>query len=79
MQRGAIVRGRLHGRVIELEEPLGDGEKGEVEVQIRSVLGVATRHPDLLDVIATSPEGHRAKADIDQRLADERSGWTDGS
>jgi hypothetical protein len=37
MERGAVVRGRLHGRVIELDEPVDDVDEGEVEVQIRSV------------------------------------------
>jgi hypothetical protein len=32
-----------------------------------------------VDVIATLPEGHRTKADIDQQLADERTAWPDGS
>jgi hypothetical protein len=41
-----------------------------VEVQIRSVQSATPRPPDLLDMIATLPQGHRTKADIDQHLAD---------
>jgi hypothetical protein len=76
MERGAVIRGRLHGRVIELDETVDDVEEGEVEVQIRSIQSATPRPPDLLDVIATLPEGHRTKADIDQQLADDRSGWS---
>lgn len=76
MERGAVIRGRLHGRVIELDEPVDDVEEGEVEVQIRSVESATPRPPDLLEVIASLPSGNRTKADIDQQLADERSGWS---
>lgn len=76
MERGAVIRGRLRGRVIELDEPVDDVDEGEVEVQIRSVQGATPRPPDVLDVIAALPEGHRTKADIDQQLADDRSGWS---
>jgi hypothetical protein len=76
MERGAVIRGRLHGRVIELDDPVDDVEEGPVEVQIRSVQSATPRPPDLLDVIATLPEGHRTKADIDQQPADERSSWS---
>jgi hypothetical protein len=78
MERGAVIRGRLHGQVIELDGPVDDVDEGEVEVHIRSVQGATLRPPDLLDVIATLPQGHRTKADIDQQLADERFGWSDG-
>jgi hypothetical protein len=76
MERGAVVRGRVHGRVIELDGPVDDVEEGEVEVQIRSVQTATPRPPDLLDVIASLPEGHRTKADMDQQIAEDRSGWT---
>jgi hypothetical protein len=76
MERGAVIRGRLHGRVIELDEPVDDVKEGEVEVQIRSVESVTPRPPDLLEVIASLPAGNRTKSDIDQQLDDERSGWS---
>ena len=76
MSRWAIISGRLHGRVIERGEPVDDVEEGEVEVQIRSVQSATPCPPDLLDVIASLPAGNRTKGDIDQRLADERSGWS---
>ena len=47
-----------------------------VEVQIRVVRSVTPCAPDVLDVIASLPAGTRTKADIDQQLADERSGWS---
>jgi hypothetical protein len=76
MERGAVIRGRLHGRVIELDEAVDDVEEGEVEVQIRAVQSTTPRPPDVLDVIASLPEGHRTKAEIDRQLADDRSGWS---
>jgi len=76
MERGAVIRGRLHGRVIELDEPVDDVEEGEVEVQIRSVQSATPRPPDLLEVIASLPIGNRTKVDVDQQVADERSGWS---
>jgi hypothetical protein len=76
MDRGAVIRGRLHGRVIELDEPIDDVEEGEVEVQVRSIQSSTPRPPDLLEVIASLPAGNRTKADIDQQLVDERSGWS---
>jgi hypothetical protein len=76
MKRPAVVPGRLHGRVIELDEPVGDVEEGEVEVQIRSVRSARPRQRELLDVIASLPEGHRTKADIDRRVAEDRSDWS---
>jgi len=71
-----VVRGRLRGRVIELAEPVHDVDEGEVEVQILAVRNATPRPPDLLDVIATLSEGHRTKTDINQQLADDRSGWS---
>ena len=75
MERGAVVRGRLRGRVIELDELVDDVEEGEVEVQVRSVQTATPRPPDLLDVIASLPAGPRTKADMDQQIAEDRSGW----
>lgn len=76
MERGAVIRGHLHGRVIELDEPVDDVAEGEVEVQVRSVQSATPRPLDLLDVIASLPMGNRTKADIDQQLTDERFGWS---
>jgi hypothetical protein len=74
MERGVVVRGRLHGRHIELDEQLEDLD-GEVEVFVRAVQGATPDPPDVLDVIAALPPGERSKADIDQQVADERAGW----
>jgi hypothetical protein len=76
MSRWATIRGHLHGRVVELDEPVDAVEDGNVEVQIRSVKSATPRPPDRLEVIATLPQGHRTKADIDQQLASDRSDWT---
>jgi hypothetical protein len=65
MSRWATIRGRLHDRVIELDEPVDGVEQGEVEMQIRSVQSATPRPP---------ARGHRTRADIDQQLADDRSG-----
>jgi hypothetical protein len=74
MERGVVVRGRLHGRHIELDELVEDLD-GEVEVFVRAVQGATPDPPDVLDVIAALPPGERSKADIDQQVADERAGW----
>ncbi len=58
-----------------LDCPAAEVEVGEVEVQIRSVQSATSLRPDLLDVIATLPQGHRTKADIERQLADDRSDW----
>jgi hypothetical protein len=75
MQPGARIRGRLRGRVIELDEPVDGIEEGEVEVDVRPAQSATPRPADVLEVIASLPEGSRTKADIDQRLAEDRSGW----
>jgi hypothetical protein len=72
MERGVVVRGKLHGRHIELDEEV-DELDGEVEVFLRSV-GATPRPPDVLDVIASLPAGTRSKDEIDRQLADDRAG-----
>jgi hypothetical protein len=74
MQRSAVVRGRLHGKRIELDEAV-DARDGEVEVTVRSL---AESHPtvgDMLTLIASFPPGTRTKEDIDRQIAEERAGW----
>jgi len=71
------VRGRLHGRRIDLEEPV-DELDGEVEVTVRPV---AVMHPtvaDMLATVATFPPGTRTKEDIDRQIAEERASWDRG-
>jgi len=75
MERGVVVRGRLRGRHIELDEGVEELD-GEVEVFLRSV-GTTPRPPDVLDVIASMPGGTRSKSDIDSQLAEDRAGWSD--
>jgi hypothetical protein len=77
MERGVIARGRLHGRHIDLDEPL-DQLEGEVEVTVRPA---GTAHPtvaDMLALIATFPPGTRTKEDIDRQIAEERASWDRG-
>ena len=74
MERGVVIRGRLHGRHIELDEQV-ENLDGEVEVFVRAVQGATLDPPDVLDVIAALPPGERSKAGIDQQVADERAGW----
>jgi len=74
MERGVVVRGRLHGRHIELDEGV-DELDGEVEVFLRAV-GSTPRPPDVLEVIASLPLGTRSKGDIDNQLAEDRAGWS---
>jgi hypothetical protein len=74
MERGVVVRGKLHGRYIELEEQV-DELDGEVEVVLRPV-AVTPRPPDVLEVIASLPTGTRNKDAIDRQLAEDRAGWT---
>ena len=74
MQRGVIVRGRLHGQQIDLDEPV-DELDGEVEVTVRSL---AETHPtvaDMLALVATFPPGTRTKEEIDRQIDQERAGW----
>jgi hypothetical protein len=76
MQRSVLVRGRLHGRHIELDEEVEDLD-GEVEVVVRAVSATTPKPPDVLVVIGALPPGRRSKAEIDQQVADERAGWLD--
>jgi hypothetical protein len=74
MERGVVVRGRLQGRHIDLDEPV-DQLEGEVEVTVRAV---ASTHPtvsDMLTALASFPPGTRSKAEIDRQVAEERASW----
>lgn len=74
MQRGVVVRGRLHGRHIELDEQV-DELDGDVEVFVRPLAAAAPTVAGLLDLIATFPPGTRSKEDIDRQVAEDRAGW----
>ena len=74
IERGAVIRERLHGRVIELDEALDDVEEGEVEVQIRSIESATPRPPDLLEVIPSLPPGTERLTR--SAAGPERSGWS---
>ena len=74
MERGVVVRGRLHGRQIDLDEPM-DELDGEVEITVRRVGGSHRTVADMLALIATFPPGTRTKEDIDRQIAEERASW----
>jgi hypothetical protein len=74
MERGVVVRGRIHGRRIDLDEPV-DQLEGEVEVVVRPVTAAQPTVADMLALIATFPPGTRSKEDIDRQIAEERASW----
>jgi hypothetical protein len=77
MERGVVVRGRLHGRQIDLDEAV-DQLDGEVEVVVRSVQRPADTHAqDIFDFLRSLPPGTRTKADVDRQTAEEREAWGD--
>jgi hypothetical protein len=77
MERGVVVRGRLHGRQIDLEEPV-DQLDGEVEVVVRPVEPAHAKPVEsIFDFIRKLPPGTRTKEDIDRQIAEERDSWGD--
>jgi len=74
MERGVVVRGRLRGRRIDLDEPV-DQLDGEVEVTVRSIASPHRTVTDMLAVLATFPPGTRSKEDVDRQIAEERASW----
>jgi len=77
MERSAVVRGRLHGKHIDLDEAV-DAQDGEVEVTVRPVAGARPTVADMLSLVATFPPAGRTKEDIDHQIAEERAGWDRG-
>ena len=77
MERGIVVRGRLRGRRIDLDEPVGELE-GEVEVVVRAVEPAAAKPLEsIFEFIRSLPPGTRTKEDIDGQIAAERDSWDD--
>jgi hypothetical protein len=74
MERSVVVRGRLRGRHIDLDETV-DALDGEVEVTVRPLTGPHPTVADMLALVATFPLGTRTKEDIDRQIAEERAGW----
>ena len=74
MERGVVVRGRLHGRHIDLDEAV-DALDGEVEVTVRPFAGAHPTVADMLALVATFPAGTRTKEDIDRQVAEEHVSW----
>jgi hypothetical protein len=75
MGPGVVVRGRLHGRHIDLDEPLGELD-GEVEVVVRAVEPASAKTLEsIFDFIRSLPPGTRTKEDIDRQIAEERDSW----
>ncbi len=77
MERGVVVRGRLHGRQIDLDESI-DQLEGEVEVVVRAVEPAYTKPVEsIFEFIRKLPPGTRTKEDIDRQIAEERDSWGD--
>lgn len=77
MERGVVVRGRLHGRQIDLDEPV-DQLDGEVEVVVRPVAPARAKPAEsIFEFIRKLPPGTRTKDDIDRQIAEERDSWGD--
>ena len=77
MERGVVVRGRLHGRQIDLEEAV-DQLDGDVEVVVRAVEPSHNKPVEsIFEFIRKLPPGTRTKEDIDSQLAEERDSWGD--
>jgi len=77
MERGVVVRGRLRGRHIDLDEPV-DQLEGEVEVVVRAVEPERPNTVEsIFEFIRTLPPGTRTKEHIDRQLAEERDSWGD--
>jgi hypothetical protein len=74
MERSVVVRGRLHGRQIDLDEPV-DALDGEVEVVVRPAQPRPSSAQDIFEFIRSLPSGTRTKEDIDRQIAEERDGW----
>lgn len=74
MERGVVVRGRLHGRHIDLDEAV-DALDGEVEVTVRPFAGAQWTVADMLALVATFSAGTRTKEDIDRQVAAEHASW----
>ena len=77
MERGVVVRGRLHGRHIDLDETI-DQLKSEVEVTVHPVASESTKTVEsIFDFIRSLPPGTRTKEDVDRQIAEERDSWGD--
>jgi hypothetical protein len=76
MERSVVVRGRLHGRHIDLDESV-DALDGEVEVVVRPIEPRVASPQDIFEFIRSLPAGTRTKEDIDRQIAEERDGWGD--
>ncbi len=77
MDRQVVVRGRLHGRRIDLAEAV-DELDGDVEVTVRPVAAERPTAADMLALVATFPPATRTKEDIDRQIAEDRAGWDRG-
>lgn len=72
-----VVRGRLHGRQIDLDEPV-DQLDGEVEVVVRTVEHERPKVAEsIFEFIRKLQPGTRTTEDIDRQIAAERDSWGD--
>ena len=70
------MRGRLHGRQIDLDEEIGQLD-GEVEVEVRAVSAQPKPAETIFEFIRRLPPGSRTQQEIDLQIADERESWGD--
>jgi hypothetical protein len=69
------VRGRLHGRHIDLDESV---DQLEGEVVVRAAEPAHTKPVEsIFEFIRKLPPGKRTKEDIDRQIAEERDSWGD--
>jgi hypothetical protein len=77
VERGVVVRGRLHGRHIDLDESV-DQLEGEVEIVVRAVEPARAKPVEsIFEFIRKLPPGARTKEDIDRQITEERDSWGD--
>jgi hypothetical protein len=76
MQRGYVLRGKMKGRRIDLDESV-DELDGDVEIFVKPLTSGPHASPDLRDVLLLLPQGSLGKEDVDARLRDARHGWDD--
>ncbi len=77
MERLVVVRGRLHGRRIDLAQDVDDLD-GDVEVTVRAVAAERPTVADMLALVATFPPATRSREEIDRQIAEDRAGWDRG-
>lgn len=78
MQRAFVIRGHINTLDrVDLDEPVADELRGEVEVTVRPLREAEkAKGKDILEVLGSLKGGNRTKEDIDAQIAETRS-WGD--